>query len=298
MSAAETFGILKVYANEGDDDPLSICSLTKGENFFCFSEKSNNTTIICSSENNSKNLFSIVINDEDDYNIEDLGKEIGVSRATGVAGTAKRLKSGKVFDLEESKSFFVGNLKCEFFSKFSNEFLTWKKEEEEKELVLRLQEKRFEEEKKLKLAKELEEKQNQEKQENEKKLKEMREKETDAQRLRELEEEIIREAFNESKFTEIQEKKKSEDEKTKKPIGKTLKQKTNEKEKVDLGALKGSKPKNLNFEEDNEDMIIFHRKSKNNQKIDDSNSIIENNNNKDEKSVAFNFLNEAYGKFL
>lgn len=288
MSTPETFGILKVYPSGNDDKLNSIFTLIKGENYFSFPENSNMVTLICTSANDSSNLFVITINDEDDYSIEDLGKEIGVSRSTGALGIQKRLKSGKAFDLEESKPFFIADLRCEFYSKFSDEFLSWKKEEEEKELVLRLQQKRIEEEKKLKVAKELKEKELKEKQENEKKLKEMRE--AEAQRFRELEEEILREAFGEPKDIEKQEKKKFEGEKSKKPIERSLK-------KINLETLKGSKPKNLNLEENDDEMIIFHRKSKNNQIIDEINPI-ENtiNNNKDEKNVAFNFLNEAYGK--
>lgn len=296
MSTPETFGILKVYPSGNDDKLDSICTLIKGENYLSF-ENSNMVALACTSENDSSNLFVITINDEDDYSIEDLGKEIGVSKPTGALGNPKRLKSGKAFDLEESKPFFIANLRCEFYSKFSDEFLSWKKDEEEKELFLRLQQKSIEEEKKLKIAKELEEKELKEKQENEKKLKEMRQKEAEAQRFRELEEEILREAFGESKFIEDQEKRKFEGEKPKKPIEKVLKTKPNESEKINLETLKGSKPKKLNFEENDDEMIIFHRKSKNNQIIDQINPI-ENtsNNNKDEKNVAFNFLNEAYGK--
>jgi len=127
MDESDIFGILQVYSND-ESKACNICTLMIGDNYLKISK--NKDIFLKTNESDPDALFNIILSEKDDYNIEDLGKETGVCKSS--KELKNRLKPHKVFELQEDKPFFVENLKFVFFSFDSETFVSWKKEEDER----------------------------------------------------------------------------------------------------------------------------------------------------------------------
>ena len=133
MDESEIFGIVQVTLNEPGSEAANTCKLFKGDNYLKISASKDG--FVQTNEDNQDGLFNIILNEKDDYNIEDLGREIGVCKVYKDPKT--RLKTHKIFELTEGKAFFVDNLKFAFFPGDSDIFTQWKTEEDKRAFLLR-----------------------------------------------------------------------------------------------------------------------------------------------------------------
>lgn len=133
MEESEIFGIVQVTLNEPGSEAVNTCKLFKGDNYLKISASKDG--FVHTNEDNEDGLFNIILNEKDDYNIEDLGREIGVCKVYKDPKT--RLKTHKIFELTEGKAFFLENLKFAFFPADSDIFTQWKTEEDKRAFLLR-----------------------------------------------------------------------------------------------------------------------------------------------------------------
>lgn len=133
MEESEIFGIVQVTLNEPGSEAANTCKLFKGDNYLKISASKDG--FVQTNEDNQDGLFNIILNEKDDYNIEDLGRGIGVCKVYKDPKT--RLKTHKIFELPEGKAFFVDNLKFAFFPADSDIFTQWKTEEDKRAFLLR-----------------------------------------------------------------------------------------------------------------------------------------------------------------
>ena len=204
MDESDIFGILQVYSND-ESKAYNTCTLVIGDNYLKISNNKDN--FLKTNESDPDAVFNIILSEKDDYNIEDLGKEIGVCKTS--KDLKNRLKPHKVFELQEDKSFFVANLKFVFFSFESEIFVSWKKEEDERNFLLKKKElKRLENEEKI-------------------------QREAEQKKLHEEEEKWIREVEEKTLREKEKEKEANENEGEKETIKKTQ-EKTQVKETISL----------------------------------------------------------------